>query len=130
MGESDRSVYDKVLCDNPSEKMFAQDLTTRDEQVKLFCKLPREYYVGTPIGNYRPDWAIIYQRRRIGGEEEVKCYLVRETKFGYSDIPGTRKSIPEDQQDKINCAKKHFVEVGGIDFQVVDSFETFKLTLP
>ncbi|VVC03588.1 Type III restriction enzyme, res subunit [Candidatus Burarchaeum australiense] len=127
--DSNRSVYDKVLCDNPSERTFAQDMT-QDEQVNVFCKLPQDYYVGTPTGNYRPDWAIIYQRRRVAGKLENKLYLVRETKFGYSDIRGTRKSVPEDEQDKIDCALKHFKEVGGLDYCKVDSYEDFKQTLP
>jgi len=127
--DSRNSVYDKVICDNPSERQFAQDLT-QDEQVNVFCKLPQDYYVETPTGNYRPDWAIIYQRRRVAGKIENKLYLVRETKFGYSQIQGTRKSIPQDEQDKINCALKHFAAIGGLDYRVVDSYENFKQTLP
>lgn len=128
--ESNRSVYDKVLCDNTSERNFAEDLSTKDDQVRVFCKLPQDYYVNTPIGNYRPDWAIIYERKRVAGRIENRLYLVRETKFGYSDIPGTSKSIPEDEQYKIDCALKHFNEVGGLHFQKVGSFEEFKMTLP
>jgi len=127
--ESERSVYDKVLCDNPSERSFAHALSG-DMQVNVFCKLPQKYYVGTPLGDYRPDWAIIYQRRRVAGKIENKLYLVRETKFGYSDIRETRKSIPEDEQAKIDCAIKHFKEVGDLDYCVVSSYDDFKQTLP
>jgi type III restriction enzyme len=112
--ESERSVYDKVLCDNPSERSFAHALSG-DMQVNVFCKLPQKYYVGTPLGDYRPDWAIIYQRRRVAGKIENKLYLVRETKFGYSDI---RETI------------KHFKEVGDLDYCVVSSYDDFKQTLP
>ena len=62
--ESSKSLYDKVLCDNASEKNFAQDLSRKDDQVKVFCKLPNDYYVLTPTGKYRPDWAIVYERKR------------------------------------------------------------------
>ena len=127
--ESNSSVYDNVLCDNPSERTFAQDMTN-DEQVNVFCKLPQDYYVSTPTGNYRPDWAIIYQRHRVAGKVERKLYLVRETKFGYSDIRGTRKSIPEDEQYKIDCALKHFKELGGLDYRVVGSYDEFRQNLP
>lgn len=127
--ESERSVYDKVICDNPPERQFAQDLSN-DTQVNVFCKLPQDYYVGTPTGNYRPDWALIYQRTRIGGKIENKLYLVRETKFGYSPLSGTRKSIPQDEQNKIDCALRHFEALGELDYQVVDSYENFKHTLP
>ncbi|VVB65824.1 Type III restriction enzyme, res subunit [Candidatus Gugararchaeum adminiculabundum] len=129
--ESERSVYDKVLCDNPSERTFAQDMT-KDEQVNVFCKLPQNYYIQTPTGPYRPDWAVIFQRARVAdsGRIENKLYLVRETKFGYSDIRGIRKSVPEDEQDKIDCAEKHFKEISGIDFKWVSSYDDFKEKLP
>lgn len=127
--DSENSVYDKVICDNGSEKQFAQDMT-KDAQVNVFCKLPQNYYIGTPTGNYRPDWAIIYQRTRIGGKIENKLYLVRETKFGYSTLSGTRHSIPQDEKDKIDCALKHFGAVGDINYSVVDSYDDFKQTLP
>ncbi|HQT92596.1 MAG TPA: hypothetical protein PL001_11285 [Candidatus Kryptobacter bacterium] len=128
--DSENSVYDKVICDNGSERQFADDLTKDNAQVKVFCKLPQNYYIGTPTGNYRPDWAIIYQQIRIGGKTEHKLYLVRETKFGYSPMSGTRKSIPQDEQDKIDCALKHFEAVGELDYRMVDSYEDFKRTLP
>jgi len=127
--ETTRSVYDKVVCDNSSEQQFAQDLTN-DNQVNVFCKLPQNYYIGTPTGNYRPDWAIIFQIKRIGGKLEQKLHLVRETKFGYSAIRGIKKSIPQDEQDKIDCAIRHFKEVGGLDFKTVMSYDEFKETLP
>ncbi len=127
--ESERSVYDNVICDNPSERKFADDMT-KDQQVNVFCKLPQDYYVGTPTGNYRPDWAIIYQRKRVAGKTENKLYLVRETKFGYSDIQGMRKSVPQDEQDKIDCALKHFNAIGELDYKWVGSYEDFKQTLP
>lgn len=128
--DASRSVYDKVICDNPSEQKFAQDLTG-DDQVNVFCKLPQKYYVETPTGNYRPDWAIIYQIKRVStGKLERKLYLVRETKFGYSAIRGTRKSIPLDEQAKIDCALKHFKEVCELDFNTIMSYDEFRETLP
>jgi type III restriction enzyme len=127
--EAARSLYDKVICDNSSEQQFAKDLAN-DEQVTVFCKLPQNYYVGTPAGNYRPDWAIIYQRKRVSGEVEKRLFLVRETKFGYSAIRGIKKSIPQDEQDKIDCATKHFDEIGDIDFRTAMSYDDFKLNLP
>lgn len=127
--DTSRSVYDKVICDNPSEQQFAQDLEG-DGQVNVFCKLPQKYYVGTPTGNYRPDWAVIYQRKRIAGKIENKLYLVRETKFGYLAIQGTKKSIPQDELDKIDCALRHFKEVGGLDFKTVMNYDDFRQTLP
>jgi type III restriction enzyme len=124
------SVYDKVLCDNPSESDFAEKLSS-DIQTRIFCKLPQNFYINTPIGRYRPDWAIVYQRKRISGYIEPSLFLVRETKFGYSEFKGTLKSIPEDEQSKIDCALKHFNALNNeLDYREVDSYQNFCETLP
>ena len=103
----------------------------KNEQVKVFCKLPQKYYISTPTGDYRPDWAIIYEKKAIGGKSEPMLYLVRETKFGYATLMrGTLKSIPSDEQDKIDCAKRHFEEVGELDYTVVRSYDEFVETIP
>jgi type III restriction enzyme len=127
--QASNSVYDKVLCDNESEKAFASKLGN-DQQIKVFCKMPERYYIGTPIGNYRPDWGIMYQRKRIARKPDKKFKLVRETKFGYSDLRSTKRSIPEYEQYKIDCATKHFGVVGEIHYSVVSSYDDFKRTLP
>ena len=128
--ESKNSVYDKVACDNSSERSFAEDMD-KNAQVKVFCKLPQKYYISTPTGDYRPDWAIIYEKKTIGGKPEARLHLVRETKFGYVTLMrGTLKSISSDEQNKVDCAKKHFEEVGGLDYTVVRSYDEFVETLP
>ncbi len=124
------SVYDTVLCDNSSERDFAEKLSS-DNQVTIFCKLPQNYYIQTPIGRYRPDWAIVFQREQMSGYIEPKLYLIRDTKFGYSEFKGTIKSIPEDEQRKIYCALKHFNALNNeLDYQKADSYQNFCDTLP
>lgn len=127
--DSERAVYDKVICDTGSEKEFAQDMS-KDEHVSIFCKLPQNYYVPTPTGSYRPDWALIYREIGIEGKIGFKFYLIRETKFGYSPIKGTKHSIPQNEQNKIDCAMKHYNEIEGLDYKVVNSFDDFKQSLP
>lgn len=127
--DAPNSLYDKVLCDRPSEKNFAEEMS-KDEQVDVFSKLPDSYYINTPLGRYRPDWAMIYQRKRISGKSEDKIHLVCETKFGYVDISGTMSSIPIEQQGKITCALKHFSLIEGLKYSVAGSYQEFRESIP
>jgi type III restriction enzyme len=103
--EVKHSVYDAVVYDSEVERKFAEDLDKRAD-IKLFVKLPRWFQVETPVGFYNPDWAIIK-------EDDVKIYLVRETK-GTKDFEKLRNS----EADKVRCGRKHF-EALNVDFQVV-----------
>jgi type III restriction enzyme len=107
-----KSVYDAVVYDSNGEREFAESLID-SPNVKLFTKLPRGFRVETPLGDYIPDWAIVWSPNpdRLGGE---KLYLVRETKFGYADWE-KELSVPELQ--KIVCGQKHFDAIGA-DFKV------------
>jgi len=91
----ERSIYDAVEYDSEVERKFAEDLDA-NEDVRLFVKLPRWFVVKTPLGDYRPDWAIVRER-------DGKVYLVVETK-GTTD----RKTLRDSEQLRIDCGKKHF----------------------
>jgi type III restriction enzyme len=73
----EKSVYDLVPCDSEVERKFVEDLEARTD-VKLYLKLPYWFTVPTPVGEYRPDWALVME----GPEENGKpvLYLVSETK--------------------------------------------------
>jgi len=103
--EVKRSVYDAVVYDSEVERKFAESLDKRND-IKLFVKLPPWFKVETPVGFYNPDWAIVK-------EEDVKIYLVRETK-STKDFEKLRNS----EADKVRCGRKHF-EALNVDFQVV-----------
>ncbi|NOT76996.1 MAG: DEAD/DEAH box helicase family protein [Cyclobacteriaceae bacterium] len=105
--EVKNSIYDAVVYDSEVERKFADDLDKRDD-IKLFVKLPRWFQVETPVGFYNPDWAIVK-------EEDVKIYLVRETK-ATKDFEKLRNS----EADKVKCGRKHF-DALGVDFDVVTS---------
>jgi len=105
--EVKNSVYDAVVYDSEVERKFAEDLDRRTD-IKLFVKLPKWFKVETPVGTYNPDWAIVK-------EEDVKIYLVRETK-ATKDFEKLRNS----EADKVRCGRKHF-EALGVDFSVVTS---------
>lgn len=56
-----RSIYDAVEYDSEVERKFAAELDA-NEDIRLFVKLPRWFLVKTPLGDYRPDWAIVRER--------------------------------------------------------------------
>lgn len=69
------NLYDHVDYDSHVERAFAAQLENSREHVKLFTKLPRRFRVATPVGEYSPDWAIVYDENGT-----QRLYLVRETK--------------------------------------------------
>lgn len=92
-----KNLYDHAICDSVVEKNFAADLEAADA-VSVYVKLPKSFYIPTPLGNYTPDWAIVF-----GGN-----YFVVETK-GTDD----ENNLSEVERGKIACARKFFDTIGG-----------------
>jgi type III restriction enzyme len=95
--EVSNSVYDGVIFQSEVERGFAEALDKR-EDVKLFVKLPDWFEVDTPLGKYRPDWAVVM----VDGEQE-KLYFICETK-GSKDMTKLRVS----ERLKIESGRAHF----------------------
>ncbi len=81
---------------------------------KFFVKLPAWFKVPTPVGEYNPDWAIVWEERDPYGSitSDPLLYLVRETK-GTTDLD--RLPHP-DEKPKLLCGKKHFRDALGVDY--------------
>ena len=90
-----KSLHDAIEWDSEIERKFAEAMEA-DEDIRLFMKLPRWFKVETPLGGYRPDWAIVR-------ESDGKVYLVVETK-GTTD----RKALPDAERLRIKCGQRHF----------------------
>ena len=113
---SDKSLYDLVVVDSQGvEKRFAEELE-QQEMVEVYTKLPRGFYISTPMGKYNPDWAIAF---REGSVKHI--YFVAETK-GSEDVTQLR----EVEQNKIECARRHFALISDstVKFDVVSSYST------
>ena len=98
----EHSVYDHIIYDSSTvEKPFALALD-KDPDVKMFFKIPDRFKIETPIGNYNPDWAVLWEKN---GEQ--KLYFVLETK-------GTESlfNLKTPEQLKIHCGKEHFKALG------------------
>ena len=111
-------LYDKLRYDSDVEKNFAEELD-KSETVEVYVKLPKRFYIDTPMGHYNPDWAIAFK-----DEAGVKhIYFVAETK-GVNDgqldvgVKGIEKA-------KIECARKHFAKISNGDciYGVCNSYE-------
>jgi len=49
-----------VITDSKIERAFVKDLDTSAEVV-VYAKLPKGFFIPTPVGNYNPDWAISFK---------------------------------------------------------------------
>ena len=113
---STKSLYDLVVVDSQGvEKCFAEELE-QQEMVEVYTKLPRGFYISTPMGKYNPDWAIAF---REGSVKHI--YFVAETK-GSEDTTQLR----EVEQNKIECARRHFASISDstVKFDVVSSYSS------
>jgi len=86
------------------------------EEVIVYAKLPRSFYISTPVSKYHPDWAIVFDKDKVR-----HIYFVVETKGKDSDM-----ELREIEKLKIHCANKHFEEIGDnqLSFEKVASYET------
>ena len=95
-----KHIYDYVVTDSKVEREFVAELDTSNE-VAVYAKLPRGFFIPTPVGDYNPDWAIAFT------EGTVKhIYFVAETKGSLSSLQ--LKGIEE---AKIDCARKFFASL-------------------
>lgn len=76
------SISDYVICDTDRERAFAEALEA-SEAVRLYVRLPKSFFIPTPVGRYTPDWAIAL-RDRAGNP----VYFVAETSGGGPAAPG------------------------------------------
>lgn len=109
-----RHIYDYVVTDSQVERKFVENLDTSNEVV-VYAKLPRGFFITTPVGNYNPDWAIAFK------EGVVKhIYFVAETKGSMSTMQ--LKSI---EQCKIACARKFFAGITSdqVKYDVIVTYE-------
>jgi type III restriction enzyme len=110
---TERHIYDYVFTDSKVERNFVSELDACTEVV-VYSKLPRGFFIPTPVGDYNPDWAIAFK------QGEVKhIYFIAETKGSMSSM-----DLREVEKSKIACAKKFFTTITSdqVKYDVVDSF--------
>lgn len=103
-----KSVYEYVVTDSKVERSFVTELDTSDEVV-VYSKLPRGFFIPTPVGDYNPDWAIAF---REGSVKHV--YFVAETKGSLSTL-----QLKGVEDAKIECARRFFAALSAKTHQDV-----------
>jgi type III restriction enzyme len=112
-----RHIYDYVITDSKTERTFVQELDTSSEVV-VYAKLPKGFFIPTPVGNYNPDWAISFKEGMV-----KHVYFVAETKGSMFTM-----ELREIEKTKIECARKFFDEINrkinpeNVRYDVVNSF--------
>ncbi|NCB49883.1 MAG: type III restriction endonuclease subunit R [Alphaproteobacteria bacterium] len=115
MIEAEKSAYDHVVYDSDIESGLAQSFEKNDE-VKVYAKLPGWFKIETPLGSYNPDWAVLFE---LDGQE--KLYFVVESKGTiFEDM------LRDVEQAKIHCGHEHFKALGEeTNYIVASNYETF-----
>ena len=108
-----RTLYNYVPVDSHTEKSFAASCDVADT-VRFYFKLPRGFLIPTPLGHYRPDWAVVLEGDR-------RVYFVVETKGTAGQAtPVNQQALRGTEELKIKCGTEHFavLEPLGLEYQV------------
>jgi len=114
--EVKKHVYDYVKTDSDVERTFATDLESGE--VLVYAKLPNGFKIPTPVGNYNPDWAIVFDTDKF-----KYVYFIAETKGSMESL-----QLKDIEQRKINYAKKHFEALGHTDikYDVISTYQELR----
>ncbi len=83
-----------------NEIRFAKELDSAEE-VSVYAKLPRDFKIPTPVGDYTPDWAIAFEKGTV-----KHVFFIAETKGSLDTL-----DLRPIEKAKITCAKKLFNEL-------------------
>ncbi|HTL82421.1 MAG TPA: DEAD/DEAH box helicase family protein [Bacteroidia bacterium] len=107
VNNSAKTIYDNYIpLDSGVETQFARDCES-SEQVEFYFKLPTWFEITTPIGKYRPDWAVVFNN-------EKRIYFVAETK-------SAGQELRESEKLKIECGKAHFENFNDVVYKRVST---------
>ena len=111
--KANHHIYDYVFTDSKNERDFVKELDASTEVV-VYAKLPRGFFIPTPVGNYNPDWAIAFQQGKV-----KHVYFVAETKGSMSSM-----DLRKIEESKIECARKFFAKITSdqVKYDVVDGY--------
>ena len=117
-----KTIYEGyIVLDSNTENTFARHCES-SEDVEFYFKLPKNFKIPTPLGNYNPDWAVVFKGQN-------KVYFVAETK---NTGKGIQRGVDESKLDpseqmKIAYARKNFEHLhrdyDDLEYRVVQSVE-------
>jgi len=111
--KTERHVYDYVFTDSNNEKAFVTELD-KSTEVVVYAKLPKGFFIPTPVGNYNPDWAIAFEEGKV-----KHIYFVAETKGSMSSM-----ELRKIEECKVDCARKFFAGIATdqVKYDVVSDY--------
>jgi len=114
--ETERHLYDYVIYDSEKERNFATALEEHKKEVEIYVKLPRSFYINTPVGKYNPDWAIAFYENKV-----KHVYFVAETKGSESEM-----QLRDVEKAKADCARAHFHAISSdkVVYDIVNSYDS------
>ena len=117
-----KTIYEGYIAlDSNTENTFARHCES-SEDVEFYFKLPKNFKIPTPLGNYNPDWAVVFKGQN-------KVYFVAETKNTGKGIQhGVDESkLDPSEQMKIAYARKNFEHLhrdyADLEYRVVEKVE-------
>lgn len=109
-----KHIYDFLVTDSKNETNFAKKLESGE--VTVYAKLPNGFKIPTPVGNYNPDWAIVFDNSSF-----KYVYFIAETKGSMDSM-----ELRDVEKAKIECARRHFECLCSdtVKYDIVDSYES------
>ena len=122
VSKQSKTIYEGYIAlDSNTENTFAHHCES-SEDVEFYFKLPKNFKIPTPLGNYNPDWAVVFKGQN-------KVYFVAETK---NTGKGIQRGVDESKLDpseqmKIVYARKNFEylhrDYDDLEYRVVQSID-------
>ncbi len=102
------------MAEDNNEMRFAKELDNAEEVI-VYAKLPRDFKIPTPVGNYTPDWAIAFKQGTV-----KHIFFIAETKGSMNSL-----ELRPIEQAKIECAKKLFnkLNTANVRYHNVTSYQ-------
>ncbi|MEO1785181.1 DEAD/DEAH box helicase family protein [Thermodesulfobium sp. 4217-1] len=115
--EVKKNIYKYLVSESNVERDFADSLDASNEVI-VYAKLPKGFAIPTPVGDYNPDWAIVFKDGRV-----QYIYFIAETKGSMSSL-----ELRKIEEMKIECAERFFEELSSdnvkLKYGEIDNFET------
>ncbi|WP_174664543.1 restriction endonuclease [Bathymodiolus platifrons methanotrophic gill symbiont] len=114
--EVKKHIYDYLKTDSKIEQEFAKELESGE--VLVYAKLPNDFKIPTPVGNYNPDWAIVFDTDKF-----KYVYFIAETKGSMESM-----QLRAIEEKRIDYAKKHFEALGHADikYDVITTYQDLR----
>lgn len=109
-------LYDAQAIDSGQEKRFAE-AADGDPQLLCLLKLPDGYLIPTPVGDYTPDFGLVFKEHGHRAMELGANPAEQEVEFFVVEVKGTHvlndpKALTPEEVLKIECAARHFEALG------------------